>query len=373
MRRRHGTFPTFPDLQIPLTALEMNADSPLPPFAQRAMPQAVEPSPVNTPVGHARASRVEGSLSCVVPCYNEAANLASLLPMLRDALASLTPRWEVVLVDDGSTDASAVLLVRWAQEPGFRVVLLSRNFGKEAALSAGLEAARGDAVLLMDADLQHPPAILGTFVQHWRDGADVVYAVRESREGESLFKRWGTRLFYRLVNARGRFKVPPDASDFRLMDRAVVNAILTLPERSRFMRGLYAWVGFDAVAVPYVPDARLYGSTHYTVRGLIRLSLDALTAFTTLPLRAVSAVGFSMAMFAFGYGTYLTVRHLFAGDTVSGWTALAVSLLGLSGIQLLSLCVVGEYVGHIYDEVKARPLYVVKRELGRGLPPRDAP
>jgi glycosyltransferase involved in cell wall biosynthesis len=308
------------------------------------------------------------TVSCVVPCRNEADNLVVLLPMLRDALAACSRAWEVILVDDGSTDASEPLLALWAQQPGFCVLTLSRNFGKEAALTAGLQAAAGEVVVMMDADLQHSPALLATFVQHWQAGADVVYAMRQDRRDESPFKRLGARYFYRLMNATDRFEVPAGAGDFRLIDRQVVDALLSLPERNRFMKGLYAWVGFKSVAVPYRPEPRQHGRSQFNYLRLIRLSLDGLTAFTTWPLRAVSAIGFALALLSFLYGGYLTLSYLLYGHDVSGWTTITVSLMLFAGIQLISLGVVGEYVGRIFEEVKARPSFVLKRRSGRGLP-----
>ncbi len=307
------------------------------------------------------------SLSCILPCRNEARNLDQLLPRLLQMLGGLVTRWEVILVDDGSTDDTTQVLARWTRESGVRAIQLSRNFGKEAALTAGLEACAGEVVVMMDADLQHQPELLPILLQAWRDGADVAYAVRQSRADEGWFKRLGTRWFYALVNAADRFEVPAGAGDFRLMDRQVVDALLALPERNRFMKGLYAWVGFDAVAVPYMPAARGHGHSHFSPLRLVRLSLDGLTAFTTWPLRAVSLAGFALAMLAFLYGGYLTLANLLYGHDVSGWTTIVVSLMLFAGIQLVSLGVVGEYVGRIVEEVKARPLYVVKRELGRGL------
>ncbi len=320
----------------------------------------------------AAADRGEGprtltSISCVVPCYNEADNLERLLPRLSAALAMLAPQWEIVLVDDGSTDATSARMTQWTRQPGVRGLQLSRNFGKEAALTAGLQAAAGQVVVMMDSDLQHSPALLDTFVRHWRAGADVVYAVREHREDESGFKRLGVYWFYRLLNGADRFEVPPGAGDFRLMDRKVVKALLALPERNRFMKGLYAWVGFEAVAVPYVPDERAHGQSHFNPLRMVSLALDGLTAFTVWPLRAVSGLGFVLALAAFGYGAYLSLDYLLYGHDVSGWTTIVVSLMLFVGIQLVSLGVVGEYVGRIYEEVKRRPLYVVQRELGQGL------
>jgi len=307
------------------------------------------------------------TLSCVVPCRDEAENLAQLLPLLRDTLSACTRAWEVVLVDDGSTDSTPLLLARWARIPGFRVLCLSRNFGKEAALTAGLSAADGEVVVMMDADLQHAPGLIATFVEHWRTGADVVYAVRQDRSSESLLKRTGTRWFYRLVNAADRFELPAGAGDFRLLDRQVVDALLSLPERNRFMKGLYAWVGFKAVPVPYVPQERSHGKSHFSALRLVRLSLDGLTAFTTWPLRAVSAIGFVLALLSFFYGAYLSVEYLIEGHPISGWTTIVVSLMLFAGIQLISLGIVGEYVGRIFEEVKARPLFIIQHESGHGL------
>ena len=307
------------------------------------------------------------TLSCVIPCRNESANLVLLLPLLSDTLTKCSSQWEVILVDDGSTDTSAQILATWSLLPGFRVVQLSRTFGKEAALTAGLQAASGEVVVMMDADLQHSPSLIPSFVDHWRGGADVVYAVRKDRHDESAFKRAGVRLFYALVNGADRFEVPAGAGDFRLMDRKVVQALLSLPERNRFMKGLYSWVGFVAVPVEYVPQARKHGSTNFGPLRLIRHSLDGLTAFTTWPLRAVSATGFALAALALLYGAYLTGSYFLYGNGVSGWTTIVVSLMLFAGLQLFSLGIVGEYIGRIFDEVKARPLFVIKRQMGQGL------
>lgn len=343
------------DLTIPRSAAVAR---PLPPPTADTVALPAADSPVR---------RHPPSISCVVPCRNEARNLERLLPLLRATLGGLVPHWEIVLVDDGSNDDTAARLPEWTAQPGVRALQLSRNFGKEAALTAGLQAAAGEVVVMLDADLQHPPALIGTFLRHWQAGADVVYAVREHRGDERGYKRAGARWFYRLVNGGGRFEVPAGAGDFRLMDRRVVDTLLSLPERNRFMKGLYAWVGFEAVAVPYMPAERAHGRSHFSAIKLAALALDGLTAFTTLPLRAVSVLGFVIALAAFLYGGYLTLSYLLYGHDVSGWTTIVVSLMLFVGIQLVSLGVVGEYVGRIFEEVKARPLYVVKRSLGRGL------
>ena len=332
------------------------------------------PQPAPVP-GDLRAATIErrrnGSISCIVPGLNESRNLLRLLPQLAEMLQRETGRWEVIVVDDGSTDGTVEALRHWWHEvPGFRVVQLSRNFGKEAALTAGLAVAQGDAIVLMDADLQHPVDLVPRLIAEWRRGADVAYTVRENRADEPAFNRWGAHAFYRLLNGTQRFTIPPGAGDFRLMDRAVAEALLALPERNRVMKGLYAWVGFESVAVPYMPAPREHGQTSFNAWRLWETAIDALTGFTTWPLRALSMLGTIFALAAFGYGAYLTIVYFVYGHVVSGWTTIVDIILFFSGVQMLSLGIVGEYVGRIFEEVKARPLYLVKRELGRGLPPR---
>ncbi|ANN68612.1 glycosyltransferase family 2 protein [Bordetella bronchialis] len=304
-------------------------------------------------------------ISCVVPCLNECDNLRVLLPALMSMLSKLCTAWEVIVTDDGSTDGTADLMQKWSAIDGFRYLRLSRNFGKEAALSAGLEASTGDVVISLDADMQHPPALIPEMLARWRAGADMVYAVRENRDSESWFKRAGSRLFYRMLSDGRGVDVPANAGDFRLMDRRVVQALNALPERTRFMKGLYAWVGFQAEALPYVPDARAHGNTHYSKRKLFKLAFAGLTAFTTWPLRLVSMMGLAFSLVSFAYGCYLVVDYLMYGNAVSGWTTIVAALMFFAGINLLSLGVVGEYVGRIFDEVKGRPLYVVREQRGK--------
>ena len=330
------------------------------------MPPHLEaPGPAGA--GHLAARAAAPSLTCVIPCHNEARNLDLLLPQLCELLPSIASAWEIVLVDDGSTDNTAAVMADWSALPGFRVLQLSRNFGKEAALTAGLQVAAGDVVVMMDADLQHPPSLIVRMVEQWRQGADIVYAVRANRDDESALKRLGARLFYTLLNRSHRFQVPADAGDFRLLDRSAVNALLALPERNRFMKGLYAWIGFDAVALPYLPKPRAHGRSKFSVARLLHMTVDGLTSFTTWPLRLVSAAGIAMALGGFLYGTYLTITYFLYGNSVSGWTTIVVSMLFFLGVQMISLGIMGEYVARIFEEVKGRPLYVVKRELGRGL------
>lgn len=303
-------------------------------------------------------------LSVVVPAYNERDSLSALLPQLQGALMALGADWEVVVVDDGSRDGTATLMQHWCRSPGFRYLQLSRNFGKEAALTAGIEAAAGDAVVLMDADLQHPPELIVQMIARWEQGVDMVYAVRESRNDEPWIKRLGTQLFYSLLRSENGVQVPPHAGDFRLMDRAVVQALLKLPERNRFMKGLYAWVGYRSEALAYMPQDRHAGTSHFNVVRLWRLALAGLMSFTTWPLRAVSVVGFVVSICSFLYGAFIVVDYLRYDNGVDGWPTIVTVLLFFSGINLLSLGIVGEYVARIFEEVKARPIYLIKQQEG---------
>lgn len=304
-------------------------------------------------------------VSCVVPGLNEYDNLCVLLPQLQALLQTLEISWEIIVVDDGSSDQTPSLMAQWTRQPGFAYVQLSRNFGKEAALTAGLEAAQGDVIVLLDADLQHPTSLIPAMLQRWQAGADNIYAVRHNREDESWIKRTGSALFYRLLSSSQRIKVPPNAGDFRLMDRQVVDALLRLPERTRLMKGLYAWVGFAAEPLEYTPHERAHGTSHFSTMKLLRLALDGITAFTTWPLRLVSSLGILLAILSFIYGMFLVFEYLRDGNSVSGWTTLVTLQLFSSGIILISIGIVGEYLSRIFDEVKGRPLYLV-RQCQRG-------
>ncbi len=314
-----------------------------------------------------RPSQRVRSVSCVIPCFNESGNLNALLSQLEEVLGETGLDWEIIVVDDGSTDGTADVAAQWCSLAGFRCISLSRNFGKEAALTAGLQAAHGDAVVLMDGDRQHSPTLVKVMIDEWLQGAQVVHTVRRERKAETPAKRVGARLFYRLMNSSHRFKLAEDAGDFRLMDRKVVKALLSLPERTRFMKGLYAWVGFRTVALPYTPEPRAAGQSTFGFLRLVGLAVDGLTAFTTWPLRMVSIVGVLLAAPAFAYGLFLVMSHLLVGNTVSGWTTIVVSLMFFMGIQMIFTGVLGEYVARIFDEVKGRPLYVVDSEWGEGL------
>ena len=305
-----------------------------------------------------------------MPAYNEAASLPDVLARVLLALRALSPRVELVVVDDGSRDDTVAVMRRLcAAEPALRLVQLSRNFGNEAALTAGLAAARGEVVVLMDADGQHPPALLADMLRHWQGGADVVYAVRSTRADQSALHRRLVAAFYGIVNWRSRVRIPRDAGDFRLLDRRVVDALLALPERHRFMKGLYAWVGFPSVALDYEPLPRHAGESRYGLSGALGLGTTGLLAFTAAPLRVLGLLGVALAVAALGYGLWVVVEYFWRGINVPGYATLVVGMMFLSGVQLMSVGLLAEYVARIYDEVKQRPLFLVADEAGQGLPP----
>lgn len=320
-------------------------------------------SPTPQPATSHQQQRPPLRLSCVVPAYNEAANLESFLPALHQVVSGLAAECEIVLINDGSQDATHETALRLAQQLPLQYVQLSRNFGKEAALSAGLDYARGNAVLLIDADFQHPLPLVSEMVQLWHSGYDVVYGVITDRSDERASKRWSSGLFYYLMNRNSRFQIPKNAGDFRLMDRKVVDVLRQLPERNRFMKGLYAWAGFKSVALPFVPDARRSGQSSFNLHRLASLAFEGLTSFTTIPLRVWSLVGLCISLAAMVYGIYITIETLIFDNPTDGWPTLAAGLMLFSGVQLMSIGMLGEYIGRIYEEVKRRPLYVVDQHV----------
>lgn len=308
------------------------------------------------------------SISCVIPCLNEQANLGILLPELLNVLKQQGCPFEIIVVDDGSTDGTPEVMRHWSELHDEMMYLrLSRNFGKEAAMTAGLEASRGQVVVCLDADMQHPPVLIQAMLERWREGVQMVYAVRASRDDESIFKRIGTRVFYALMRTSDGLGVPANAGDFRLMDRIVVDALLQLPERDRFMKGLFAWVGFEAEPMTYQPPVRLHGETRFKPLKLLRFAVDGLTAFTTWPLRVLSLIGVLLSIISFGYGLLIIVGYWLYGNPVQGWSTLITVILFFAGVNLISLGVVGEYVGRIFAEVKQRPVYLLRERIGDGL------
>lgn len=302
-------------------------------------------------------------LSCVVPAYNEQDNLRDFINALIPAVQALTSDFEIIIVNDGSRDATHdVTMQLVTQGLPVRYLALSRNFGKEAALSAGIDHARGNAVLLIDADFQHPLEMLPEMHALWQGGYEMIYGVIADRGAESGAKRLGTNLFYTLMNSGNGVKVPPNAGDFRWMDRKVVDALRALPERNRFMKGLYAWVGFKTAALPFVPKDRAAGQSSFNLKRLGALALLGLTSFTTLPLRVWSVIGGAVALLALAYGLWITLDTLLFGADLAGWPTLAAGIMLFSGVQLMSIGILGEYIGRIYDEVKQRPTYLIARD-----------
>jgi dolichol-phosphate mannosyltransferase len=297
-------------------------------------------------------------VSVVAPMYNEDATIDEFYARVCSALGALP--FELVLVDDGSTDGTPMKLDGLAAaDPRVRVVYLSRNFGHQTALTAGLDHARGDAVVMIDADLQDPPELISTMLDHWRAGCDVVYAVRGRREGESRFKLSTARWFYRLFDKLAQVELQQNSGDFRLLDRRALDALLSMRERNRFLRGMTVWVGYTQAAVPYHRDSRYAGETKYTIPKMLRFSLDAISSFSHRPLQLATLLGFLISTLAFIAIPVVAVLRIL-GSYLPGFSALTILVLLLGGIELIAIGIIGEYVGRIYDEVKGRPLYLVR-------------
>jgi glycosyltransferase involved in cell wall biosynthesis len=299
---------------------------------------------------------------------NEERGLEPLIARLRPVLESLGLDWEVVFVDDGSTDATLAKLKAYhAQDRRFKAVSLSRNFGKEIAMAAGLKYVAGDAAVLMDADLQHPPELIRDFVAHWRSGFDIVYGQRRDRDADTFIHRWAARAFYLAFQQLSGTTLPEGAGDFRLLDRKAIDAMNRMGERVRFNKGLFAWMGFRSIGVPFtVPPRHGAGRSRWRPRQLLRFGLDGIASFTTIPLRVWSYLGLVISLFAFGYAVLFLLKTLLFGVDVPGFPTLVISVMFFAGVQLLSLGVIGEYLGRMYEEVKGRPLFLVSEELGIG-------
>src|SRR4051794_28390918 len=319
---------------------------------------------------HAPQDRgVRKLLSIVIPCYNESANIEPLFARLFPALNTLPMDWEVVCVNDGSRDDTHERLVAvHPREPRGRVIDLSRKFRKEAALSAGPLSPRRHGRIPVDADLQHPPELLPDLVAKWREGFDVVIAIREARTGQSVGNRLGARLFYWLFDRMSEVPLPREAGDFRLLDRVVVDVINRMPERTRFMKGIFAWVGFRQTTIPYVQGERASGDTKWGFFKLLRFSLVGLTAFSTFPLRVWSLIGGVVSALAFCYIVIRLLRTAVYGIDVPGYESIIVTVLFLGGVQLLTLGIIGDYLGRVFDEVKGRPLFIVRSVHGTSAP-----
>ena len=298
--------------------------------------------------------------SIIAPIYNEIGNIPELVLRVREAMDQTGRPWELILVDDGSTDGSTDAIRQLAREDKrVRPVIFARNFGHQIAVTAGLDYSRGDAVVIIDADLQDPPEVILNLIEKWREGYEVVYAVREEREGESWFKTATASLFYRLISRITDVNIPLDTGDFRLMDRKVVTVMNQMREKHRFLRGMSAWVGFKQVGVKYKRKARFAGETKYPLKKMVKLALNAVTSFSYFPLQLATYLGFIAAGLSVIAIPVVIILRLTTGTVLLGQATTLIIVLFLGGVQLIGLGIIGEYIGRIYDEVKGRPLYII--------------
>lgn len=317
---------------------------------------------MNSPTKAINPGNQEGDrLSVVIPVYNEVDVLPEFYRRMADVARGVDGRVELIFVDDGSIDGSLQILHDLSVvDPRVAVLELSRNFGKEIAMTAGLDHARGDAVVVIDADLQDPPELIPEMISHWRDGYDVVYAKRTARVGESFLKKSTAYLFYRVIGSLSRVSIPRDTGDYRLLSRRAVDAVIELREQHRFMKGLFAWIGFAQKEVPYERQIRHDGTTKWNMRSLWNFAMEGITSFTILPLKIASYIGFLTAVGAFIFGLFMILDTLLFGNPVQGYPSLMVVMLFLGGVQLMAIGVIGEYLGRMFDETKGRPLYLLK-------------
>jgi dolichol-phosphate mannosyltransferase len=314
------------------------------------------------------------TLTIVIPVFNEELMIPELDRRLRSFLGQVGESWEVVFVDDGSHDASFAMLRELASgDARYKVLSFSRNFGHQVAITAGLDRAEGDAVVIMDADLQDPPEVVRDMIDRWREGYDVVYGVRRRREGETLFKRASAAIYYRLLRSMLQFEIPVDAGDFRLLSRPVVETLRLLRERHRFVRGMVSWVGFRQTAVYYDRPARFAGETKYPLRKMIRFALDGIASFSIVPLRIATWLGVVAGLGAIAVAAWAVYQKLFGVGVVQGWTTIMIVVAMGCSAQLLMTGILGEYVGRIYEEVKRRPLYALRDQVNVAAAEPDAP
>jgi glycosyltransferase involved in cell wall biosynthesis len=305
---------------------------------------------------------MQPTFTIIAPVYNEAESLPVLFPRLKEVMDTTGAPWELILVDDGSQDGSTEFILNLAaQDERVRPVIFARNFGHQIAVTAGLDYSRGQAVVIIDADLQDPPEVILEMIQKWRNGAEVVYAVRTEREGETWFKTFTASLFYRLIYRITDVKIPLDTGDFRLMDRKVVNVMNSMREKHRFLRGMSAWVGFKQVGVEYKRSARFAGTTKYPFRKMFKLALNAITGFSYFPLQMATYIGFVAAGISIVAIPIVAIARIVSNAAFTGQATTLIAVLFLGGVQLISLGILGEYIGRIYDEVKGRPLYIVSK------------
>jgi glycosyltransferase involved in cell wall biosynthesis len=311
-------------------------------------------------------------LSIIIPAYNEARNLPMLSDRLTPSLVEITEEFEVIIINDGSADETAAQIAALHQhDPRYCGLSFSRNFGKEIAIAAGLDHARGQACVIIDADLQHPPEIIAKFVEKWREGYQVVYGQRIDRATDSALRKTLSEWFYKVFSMAGETPLPPGAGDFRLLDRKAVQALRAMGERARFSKGLYAWVGFRCIGVPFEVAERAHGVSSFNLHRLFSFAFDGITSFSTLPLKLWIYIGFIISFMAFLTGSFYLTRTLLFGVDVPGYASLIVSIMFFAGMQLLSLGIIGEYIGRIFAEVKRRPLYIIGERFGIEADPND--
>ena len=304
-------------------------------------------------------------ISIVIPLYNEEENIDTLFERIIDTLERLKMSYEIICINDGSRDKTLDILIDYHQKnPTIKIINLSRNFGKDIALTAGIDFTKGNAVIPIDADLQDPPELIEQMVQKWQEGYDIVYATRKTREGETWFKRSTANIFYILLDKITKVSIPRNTGDFRLLDRKVVEALKRLPERTRFMKGLFAWVGFKSVSILFERQPRFQGNTKWNYWKLWNFALDGITSFSLLPLKMWTYLGLIISLLSLTYASFLVVRTIFLGIDIPGYASLMVTILFLGGIQLITLGIIGEYLGRVYEEIKGRPLYLVRDVYG---------
>jgi len=309
--------------------------------------------------------------SVVVPLYNEEAVIGDCYKRLKAVMDGVGEPYELVFVNDGSRDKTAELARELAdQDKHLRVLNFARNFGHMPAICAGLDAARGDAVVVIDADMQDPPEVIPDMIAKWKDGYEVAYGKRKSRKGESFFKKLSAKLFYRFINAMSDVRLPVDTGEFRLMDRKVVDTLKSMPERNRYMRGLVAWVGYKQTAVEYEREERLAGETKYPLKKMLALAGNAVTSFSLKPLKISTWLGSLLSVGSFGFLIYVIIRRIVSPDITDGWASLAAIILFFNGVILVMLGILGQYIGRIYDETKGRPQYIVSSRFNE---PDDSP
>ncbi|MDR3442784.1 MAG: glycosyltransferase family 2 protein [Legionella sp.] len=301
-------------------------------------------------------------ITCIVPVYNEETVIAEFIKALNETLKKLPYNCDILIVDDGSQDNTPKIIQELRAKYSFRYIRFSRNFGKENAISAGLDHATGDAVILLDSDFQHPLELLSEFLAKWEEGYDMVYAVRQNRSDESWLKRTCAKLFYQFTTRINRVNIPANAGDFRLLDRKIVLALQKLPERNRFMKGLYSWVGFKQIAVPFEVQPRKSGTSQWSFYSLMDLAITGITSFTAFPLRLIALGGIGVATIAILYAAWIILSTLIFGIETPGWATIVTAITFFGGLQLFALGVVGEYIGRVFDEVKHRPHYIIDED-----------